>query len=153
VHLLRTISGARGRKDFYFGPILRNWPPKVVIWTPTHFFAFQGCSRSWKKTIQTKFDVACRYEIHSFYRVHLSRPVLEILIFLGFFQIFANFDALDTSNGRNSVIYGPIWEILAVLERARRGESRRSVRRATPLTQSVKEFICDSADGFFSLLP
>jgi hypothetical protein len=98
---------------------------------------------------QTKFGAACRSEINTFYRVHLSQPVLEILIFLGFFQIFANFDALDASNGRNSVIYGPIREILAVLERARRGESRRSVRRATPLTPSVKEFTCDSADSFF----
>jgi hypothetical protein len=44
------------------------------------------------------------------YRVDLSQPVLEILIFLGFFtaSIFANFDTLDASNGRNSVIYGPI---------------------------------------------
>jgi hypothetical protein len=92
-------------------------------------------------TTQTKFDVACLSEINTFYRVHLSRPVIEILNFLGFFQIFANFDALDTSNGRNSVIYGPIREILAVLERARRGASRRSVRRATQFTQSVKEFI------------
>jgi hypothetical protein len=96
---------------------------------------------------------SCLSEINTFYRVHLSQPVLEILIFLGFFQIFANFDALDTSNGRNSFIYGPIREILAVLERARRGASRRSVRRATPLTPSVKEFICDSADGFFGPIP
>jgi hypothetical protein len=31
------------------------------------------------------------------------------------------------------------------VERARRGQSRRSVRRATPLTPSVKEFFSDSA--------
>jgi hypothetical protein len=98
---------------------------------------------------QTIVGAACRSEIKTFYRVRLSQSVLDILIFLGFFQIFANFDTLDTSNGRNSVIYGPIREILAVLERARRGESRLSVRHATPLTPSVKEFTCDSADGFF----
>jgi hypothetical protein len=27
------------------------------------------------------------------------------------------------------------------------------VRRATPLTPSVKEFTCDSADGFFTPIP
>jgi hypothetical protein len=103
--------------------------------------------------LQTKFIAPCRFEINTSYRVHLSQPVIEILIFFRFFQIFANFDALDASNGRNSVIYGPIREILAVLQRARRGESRRGVRRATPLTQSVKEFTCESADGFFSHIP
>jgi hypothetical protein len=102
---------------------------------------------------QTKFGAACRSEINTFYRVHLSQPVLEILIFLGIFQIFANFDAFDTSSGRNSVIYGPILENLAVSERARLGESRRSVKHATPLTPSVTEFICDSADGFFTPIP
>jgi hypothetical protein len=71
--------------------------------------------------------------------------------FFRFFQIFANFDTLDTSNGRSLFIHDPIWEILAVVERAWRGESRGSVGHTTPLTPSVKEFICDSADGFFCL--
>jgi hypothetical protein len=36
---------------------------------------------------QTKFGAACRSEINAFYRVHLSQPVLEILIFLGIVYI------------------------------------------------------------------
>jgi hypothetical protein len=36
---------------------------------------------------QTKFGAACRSEINTFYRVHLSQPLLEILIFFGFAYI------------------------------------------------------------------
>jgi hypothetical protein len=35
---------------------------------------------------QTRFGVACRSDINNFYRVNLSQPLLEILIFLGFFR-------------------------------------------------------------------
>jgi hypothetical protein len=36
---------------------------------------------------QTKFGAACRSEINTFYRVRLSQPLLEILIFLGIVYI------------------------------------------------------------------
>jgi hypothetical protein len=36
---------------------------------------------------QTKFGAACRSEMNTFYRVHLSQPLLEILIFFGFVYI------------------------------------------------------------------
>jgi hypothetical protein len=36
---------------------------------------------------QTEFGAACRSEIKTFYRVHLSQPLLEILIFLGIVYI------------------------------------------------------------------
>jgi hypothetical protein len=36
---------------------------------------------------QTKFGAACSSEINTFYRVHLSQPLLEILIFLGIVYI------------------------------------------------------------------
>jgi hypothetical protein len=43
---------------------------------------------------QTKCGAACRSEINTFYRVHLSQPLLEILIFLGIVYIsdLADFD-------------------------------------------------------------
>jgi hypothetical protein len=53
---------------------------------PHSIFAFLGCSRSQNQMTQTHFGAACRSEINSFYRVDLSRPVLEILIFLGSFR-------------------------------------------------------------------
>jgi hypothetical protein len=36
---------------------------------------------------QTEFGAACRSEINTFYRVHLSQPFPEILIFLGIVYI------------------------------------------------------------------
>jgi hypothetical protein len=36
---------------------------------------------------QTKFGAACSSEINTFYRVHLSQPLPEILIFLGIVYI------------------------------------------------------------------
>jgi hypothetical protein len=36
---------------------------------------------------QSKFGASSRFEINTFYRVHLCQPVLEILIFLGFFRL------------------------------------------------------------------
>jgi hypothetical protein len=43
---------------------------------------------------QTYFGAACRSEINTFYRVRLSQPLLEILIFLGIVYIsdLADFD-------------------------------------------------------------
>jgi hypothetical protein len=43
---------------------------------------------------QTKFGAACRSEMNTFYRVHLSQSVLEILIFSGIVYIsdLADFD-------------------------------------------------------------
>jgi hypothetical protein len=60
--------------------------PKICDMNPHSIFAFWGCPRSQNKMTQTNFGAACSSEINTFYRVHLSQPVLEILIFLGFFR-------------------------------------------------------------------
>jgi hypothetical protein len=61
---------------------------------PHSIFCILGVSPSQNQMTQTEFGAACRSEINTFYRVHLSQPLLEILIFLGIVYIsdLADFD-------------------------------------------------------------
>jgi hypothetical protein len=62
---------------------------------PHSFFCILGVfARSQNKMTQTEFGAACSSEINTFYRVRLSQPLLEILIFLGIVYIsdLADFD-------------------------------------------------------------
>jgi hypothetical protein len=61
--------------------------PKICDMNPHSFFCILGCPPSQNQMTQTKFGAACRSEINTFYRVHLSQPFLEILIFLGIVYI------------------------------------------------------------------
>jgi hypothetical protein len=54
---------------------------------PHSIFGILGCRSSQNKMTQTDFGAACRSEINTFYRVHLSQPFPEILIFLGIVYI------------------------------------------------------------------
>jgi hypothetical protein len=52
---------------------------------------------------QTNFGATCSFEINTFYCVHLSQPVLEILVFLGFFR-FSPILTLQTAVTRSFMV-------------------------------------------------
>jgi hypothetical protein len=83
----------RRQERFLFADF-EKFAPKICDMNPHSFFCILGVSPSQNQMTQTQFGAACRSEINTFYRVHLSQPLLEILIFLGIVYIsdLADFD-------------------------------------------------------------